>query len=139
MTNAAKNSVGTTFTERYNEVTKEIEFDPKWANGTGYYDHAVKMVKLEPGEVAKSFDAGTGRRLIFIGTRFGTIVAFDRYSNQSENGVYTTNEPDCFTIKQFLLQNGSLDDRAIRTLLGYWDIKNNLGVVIQKIAEEMAD
>ena len=134
-----KNNVGAIFAERYNEIENELEFDPKWNNGTGYFDHAVSMVRLNPGEVARSYDEKSKRRLIFVGTRFGTIVVFDRYSNQSEGGIYTSNEPRCFTIKQFLLENGPLNEQAIRTLLGFWDIKNNLGVVIQRMAEEMAD
>ena len=137
MTNASKNAVGTTFTERYNQVTKEIEFDPKWCNGTGYYDHAVKAVKLEPGEVAKSFDTGSGRRMIFIGTRFGTVVVFDRYSNQIEGGTYVTNEPSNFVIKQFV-PSSAVGEHSMYVLLGSWDIKTNLGATIEKMAKELA-
>ena len=135
--NATKNAVGSTFTERYNEISKEIPFDPKWANGTGYYDYAVKMVKLEPGEMAKSFDTGTARRIILIGTRFGTVVVFDRYSNQGEGGIYVTNEPSNFVIKQFV-PSSAVGEHSMYVLLGSWNIKTNIGYTIEKMAAEMA-
>lgn len=137
MTNATKNTVGTIFTERYEEVTTEIDFDPKWANGTGYYDYAVEAVELKPGEMAKSFDAGTGRRIILIGTRFGSVVVFDRYTNQGEGGVYVTNEPANFVIKQFV-PSGSIGEHSMYVLLGSWGIETNLGYTIEKMAKELA-
>lgn len=137
MTNATKNAVGAIFTERYNQVTTVIDFDPKWANGTGYYDHAVEKVDLKPGEMAKSFDAGTSRRIILIGTRFGSVVVFDRYTNQGEGGVYVTNEPANFVIKQFV-PSGSIGEHSMYVLLGSWGIETNLGKTIEKMAKELA-
>ena len=137
MTNATKNAVGTIFTERYNQVTTVIDFDPKWANGTGYYDHAVEKVDLKPGEMAKSFDAGTSRRIILVGTRFGCVVVFDRYSNQGEGGVYVTNEPNEFVVKQFV-PSGSIGEHSMYVLLGSWGIETNLGKTIEKMAKELA-
>jgi len=137
MTNATKNAVGTIFTERYNQVTTVIDFDPKWANGTGYYDHAVEKVDLKPGEMAKSFDAGTSRRIILVGTRFGCVVVFDRYSNQGEGGVYVTNEPANFVIRQ-LVPRGSIGEHSMYVLLGTWGIETNVGKTIEKMAKELA-
>lgn len=137
MTQATKNAVGSIFTERYNQVAVEIDFDPKWANGTGYYDYAVEAVDLKPGEMAKSFDASTGRRIILIGTRFGCVVVFDRYSNQDKGGVYVTNEPNEFVIKQFV-PSGSIGEHSMYVLLGSWGIETNLGKTIEKMAKELA-
>lgn len=68
------------FINTFKQITTVIAFDPKWANGTGYLDHAVKAdLGLRPGDIAKSTD-NDDRRIIFIGTRFGNVVLFERYS-----------------------------------------------------------
>lgn len=66
----------------YRRAAMEIDFDPAWANGTGYFDHACSMVELAAGEMARSQD-GHGRKILLIGTNGGTIVIFKRYSDES--------------------------------------------------------
>ena len=71
-------STSVTFNAIHNRIATVIAFDPKWANGTGYLDHAVKAdLGLRPGDIAKSTD-NLGRGIVFIGTRFGNVVIFDR-------------------------------------------------------------
>jgi hypothetical protein len=73
-------SAHSVFIEQFNRLTQELEFNPKWSNGVGFFDYAVH------GEHAPSIPRGTamkcvapgGRRLIVIGTRLGNVVVFER-------------------------------------------------------------
>ena len=69
------------FDAHFAQATVTLNFNPEWCNGTGYFDHAVTLVKLNPGDMAKAEDP-QGRKLIFIGTRFGTCVFFERYARK---------------------------------------------------------
>lgn len=54
-----------------------------WANGTGYYDNAVRTEyapHILPGNMARCTTLN-GRKMILIGTRFGNVVIFTRYSD----------------------------------------------------------
>lgn len=132
-----KNAVGTVFTERFEQITKEVPFSDKWNNGTGYYDHACELVNLKPGELAKSYDQNTSRRIILIGTRFGTVVLFDRYSKQTDGGTYVTNAPTNWVLKQFM-SNSAVGEAEAYRLLGSWKPENNLGYTIEELAKELA-
>lgn len=71
------------FQNVYNHPTAlSIDYNSNWANGTGYFDHAVKgdnapIVGI--GCVVKSITPDD-RKIIIIGTRFGNAVLFDRYT-----------------------------------------------------------
>lgn len=89
-----------------------IEFNSNWANGTGYFDNAVKS-KFAPllnfGEV-RSCVSLNNRRLVIIGTNLlgdetENIVLFDRYSDR--NGVIVQNWTA--EAKAFLLENFEID------------------------------
>lgn len=68
------------FNNTFNRIATTVAFDPKWENNTGYFDHCVKTdLGLRPGDVAKSVDQND-RRIILIGTRFGNVALFERYS-----------------------------------------------------------
>ena len=71
------------FDRHYNDITNVLPFNPEWPNGTGYFDNAVYKVKLQPGELASSIDK-VNRRIIFVGTRFGTCVFFERFSRPAD-------------------------------------------------------
>jgi len=80
------------FNAIYDSIDTVIPYDVKWNNGTGYFDKAVH-VSLAHGTLAKSFTAGqNNRKLILIGTMFGTIVLFERYTD-GNNGVIVSNVP----------------------------------------------
>jgi len=77
------------FTAHYNATVQEIVFDPSYNNGTGYFDPLVQAdLDLKPGHVARMYTGGTNRRrILIVGTQFGNVVIFDRYSegeNRSE-------------------------------------------------------
>lgn len=83
-----------TFDYKFDEIEKNIIFNPEWANKTGYFDPAVKLVELAAGERARAIDTH-GRKIIFVGTRFGTCVFFERYTREegSKSTYVTTNVP----------------------------------------------
>lgn len=74
------------FQQFYEAIQPVVAFDPKWNNGTGYYDYAVKAdLGLKPGQMAKCESvAPNSRRIIFIGTRWGNVVLFERYSPKED-------------------------------------------------------
>lgn len=82
--------------DRLSAAAPAIEFNPLWANATGYYDNAVYGAHapvLQFGEVKTCVDL-KNRRLVLIGTSKGNeeptnIVLFDRYSDR--NGVIVSN------------------------------------------------
>ncbi len=79
------------FEEVFNHF-ESIEFDTKWANGTGYMDKAVSgeyAPVLSVGEV-RSFIDNKNRRGFVIGTPRGNIVVFQRYTN-GERKVWVIN------------------------------------------------
>lgn len=83
-----------TFDAAFDSIQTELQYNPAWANGTGYYDNAVSgddKVVVPAGEFAKSqAPMPNGRKLIFVGTVFGTIVVFARYTG-AEGGMYVYN------------------------------------------------
>ncbi len=59
-------------------IERFVPFDPKWNNGTGYFDHLVKDdLKLEDGEVVRFADYMM-RNGIVIGSPLGNLVIFER-------------------------------------------------------------
>ncbi len=127
---------GRIFTDAYNSIFSVIPYDKAWSNTTGYFDYLVDLVKLAPGKIAKSMDPNM-RRMILIGTRFGTIVVFDRYSGQIENGVWVCNRPHSKVIDS-LTSGTSIGQGEMVTLLGSWgNLNNNIGSTIEKMAAEL--
>lgn len=91
------------FETRFNDALP-VEFNPAWANGTGYYDHVVKF-HIPVGKVYKTTDTGTCRRLILIGTEHGTAVFFERYTPGHGPMVVVSNVPPQL---RELVPNGAL-------------------------------
>ena len=85
--------------EALNEIFKKIEltldYNPEWANGTGYMDYAVSgehAPVLQPGHLARFID-DKNRKAIVLATVFGNIVAFERYKD-GDGGIVVANSPD---------------------------------------------
>lgn len=76
------------FDSHYAQIEQTIEFKEEWANGTSYFDGAV-WTPLQPGELAKSVDP-YGRKIILVGTRYGTCVFFERYARQDPSDELIT-------------------------------------------------
>lgn len=128
------NIVDKIFTETYDKVSVLIPYSKEWENGTGYFDDAVN-VPLEPGVFGKSETPEGKRRLLMCGTRFGTIVVFDRFSGP-EHRVFVSNAPSSHLIDS-LLPSGAIGERAMAVFTGGWDPENNIGNLIEDICNEV--
>jgi len=128
-------SAGEIFKKCFDSIQNAVPFDHSWKNGTGYFDHATNMIELPAGELAKSTD-DFGRRIILVGTRFGTVVVFDRYKNQSDGGVYVSNIPDKGKeVFDLVVSKTSISEWEMRGILGNWDFSyENLGSKIERAA-----
>jgi hypothetical protein len=74
---------------RMSDKVKDIDYNPKWENGTGYLDFAVRgeeAPKLAPHEVVR-FETTQGRIGIIVGSHCGNIVVFKRYSDPESSTV----------------------------------------------------
>ena len=128
----ASNLPGKIFQRIFQQIQNEIPFDPSWVNGTGYLDGAVSH-PLPPGKMAKTID-NYDRRVILIGTRFGTVVVFDRHQGQTDGGVYVSNRPQSVTIGA-LMTGTAIGGGEMACVLGDW--VPNIGETIEKIYAEM--
>lgn len=72
----------------------EIRYSDKWASATGYYDNAVDggdHPRLAAGQVVRALSPlPNDRRLIIVGTCFGNVVLFERFTG-GKSGVITKN------------------------------------------------
>lgn len=120
--------IGSFFNTVFARVEKALEFNPHWANGTGYLDHAAEGPEapvLATGEMAKSTD-NFGRQMIIVGLPVGNLVVFKRYSK--EDGIYTYNAPrhfDRYWMGTFCQGKQTLED--LKSLLGEWSDSDNVG------------
>jgi len=92
------------------EKAEQIAFNPKWSNGTGYFNHAVEgehAPKLAVGQiVASKVPAADNRRLIIVGTATGNAVMFERYTDSAQ--TLASNVPD--ELRSFISNRLSADD-----------------------------
>lgn len=104
------------FSDAYGRA-EEIQYCPEWANGTGYYDHAVRgshAPHLLPGQLVRAYSTNN-RRLLLIGTPIGNVIIFDRYSGGQDN-IFVANMPR--EVEHLLLQSNSISDDGMVRLLG---------------------
>lgn len=127
------NAPGRIFNDAFKAIlatSEPLGFEDGWRNGTGYFDNAIK-VKLEPGEMKVSYDPIV-RRMLFIGTRFGTIVVFDRFPDQVDGGVYVCNKPRNAII-EMVTGGSALGESEMLNLCGGWgNLKDNIGFKIEQ-------
>ena len=110
----------TFFQQAFADIESILPFNPAWKNNTGYFDHAVKgehAPELGVGEYAKSEDEH-GRKIVFVATRFGNCVLFERYS-KADYECIVSNRPMEVT-KLFLGSNidTRLDANTQEMLIG---------------------
>lgn len=127
------NQPGRTFQRRFQQIEREVPFDPSWSNGTGYLDGAIHF-PLPTGELARSVDLH-GRRIILIGTRFGTVAVFDRFVNQTDGGTYVLNKPASPVLDR-IMTSTAIGGGEMMDILGGsgWD---NIGQTIEMLAREL--
>lgn len=130
------------FSAAYAEIETVIPFNRAWSGGTGYFEHAVVpgiAPELAPGQLAKS-STPSGRRIIFIGTRLGPIVIYDRFDGQANatgDVVLTYNSSILFDEGGWLDHPSALNQGEMNLLLGEYGIKNNLGFRIEQVFQFM--
>lgn len=135
----------TFFQAAFAAIKTVVPFNPLWKNNTGYFDHAVKgehAPELGVGEYAKSEDEH-GRKIIFLSTRFGNCVLFERYS-KADYECIVSNRPMEVTK---LFRGGCIDSRLdsdMQEMLIGWvpgpDTYPNIGRKIEtllKAADEL--
>lgn len=125
-----KNYVAAAFIDHFEKITKIIEFDKKYHNGTGYLDNAVH-IPLKQGETAKMIDDAR-RKCILVGTLFGTVIVFQRYSDNLDKIV--CNFPQGLSEFGFHIGGTHLVNEAdIHHLFG--TCESNIGEKIKKLLE----
>lgn len=121
-------TIQNTFATAFDSATK-IDFDPSWANNTGYFDGAV-FHKLESGKRAAAVDP-TGRRIIMVGTPLGTCVAFERYTPDTGSSfVVVSNVPND---ARTFIPSGRMDDDTLFNCFG--SNSRNLGTALNLVVE----
>jgi hypothetical protein len=123
----------TEFTRVFNKIEMTVDFDAAWANNTGYYDNAVKLVKLAEGQRAKS-TSDNGRRMILVGTAFGTCVAFERYTQNTDSSfVIVSNVPQPLNK---IIRSGQMDEGVFMNMFGYDSM--NIGNLVAELRAPIA-
>jgi len=129
------------FNRVYNQIERVLEFDERWKDMTETFRMATLRLHLPIGIFAKSFCAATSRKLIFLGTRFGTIAIYERWSN-GENGIIFGAYPN--RLQEFHFSFIQADVRMsliqLQIILGHatkqkWDKENNLSTKLEGYAE----
>lgn len=74
----------------FERVNYEVNFQPRWLTDDGHFDWALHDQHLHdllpPGTLARCTD-DHGRRVLFVGTDWGPVVVFERYSDEAESLV----------------------------------------------------
>jgi len=107
-------SVAALFDAKFDSIQNVILLNKNWVNQTGYFDYAVRLIELKEGEEAKSADQW-GRKLIFIGTAFGTTVVFQRFTCKSDVLCWNATRE----LEKFMCMDHShIDEWAAQYILG---------------------
>ena len=125
-----------TFQAMFEKIQTVIPFNAEWNNGTGYFNDIVSQdtVKLENGQMAKSTDT-SNRKIVMVGTRFGNVVLFERYSG-GLNDVITSNvPPEVSKLFGGSSLGSKTSEEVIELLLGqtYSSIPKNIGIKIEEM------
>ena len=127
-------SAAVLFDKKFTTIETTIEFNPEWNNGTGYLNYCVsgEFAPVVPsGEMIK-FITNNQRKGIIVGTMFGNVVVYQRYSN-GDGGVHVSN----MTMKLYntkLFTEGRIDDDQMEFLIGgvyYGEV--NVGEFIENL------
>lgn len=129
------------FTRAFEEA-KEIEFNKEWQGATGYYDPLCDPMKIKDfpeGEMFKCLD-DHGRRIVIVGTYFGPVVVFDRFSGGNTDGVFVYNQHTYLARTGFISNNGAMDLHSMQDIFGHNDHNEpvNIGTKIKRM-HEMSD
>lgn len=122
------------------KIERFVPFDPKWNNGTGYFDHLVHDdLELEDGEVVRFVD-NMMRNGIIIGSPLGNLVVFERRTRKLDKVqphdavIVVTNLP---WELRWMYSNGLTSDE-FNTILGIPG-NPNLGKRLAEMQKVMID
>jgi hypothetical protein len=130
------------FTKAFN-AARRVPFDPKWNNATDYMDGAVDAkLDLAQGDIVASYTGlENRRRLIIVGTVFGNVVIFDRYTDNTDKEfpVFVINAP--YPLRQLgLLKEGHQNEEQVLAIVGdpqYPLNEPNIGQRLTKLKEAL--
>lgn len=125
---------GCIFYNRFNSIEKQIPFEDKWKNGTGYYDGALD-IPMVPGTMVKSYDPTSDRLLAIIGCAGGNIVVHERYSDGNTAGVFVKTSENRL-LEMVGIPTGAIGLQSMIRLMGDWSIDNNIGIKMGELAKE---
>ena len=118
------------------KINNKVPFDHAWSNGTGYFDNATK-IEVPIGSWNWSHDPRTNRYLILIGTRFGTVTVFERYTHGGKAPVIVSNCPKKgYTVWQLAGLHGQLNERVLVNTLGdpeFPSVAQNIGMTVESL------
>ena len=97
-----------------------IKYCSEWETKTGYLGGAIDYY-LAAGNLVKGTDL-YGRKFIFIGTRFGTVIVFQKELNKGQ--IVINYKEDCLLLRLLILQNDFTSLNQLEEILGYY-IKDN--------------
>lgn len=113
---------------------RAIPFVIEWSNGSGYFDNAIygeHAVTVKNGELLRSVSPG-GRRLLFLGTRLGALVVFDRYGDEAASGVFSYNTTTAVERGRWI-QNRALTVEDMAAIFGWNADDGTLASVIDDV------
>lgn len=120
------------FENVYDRITKVVSFEPFWRTNEGNrYANAVKF-QLGVGEVAKTKDPETGRRIIFVGTDLDAVVVYERHGSSSKAQSFAL-VYDADGNLDFLLGGSFLSIAQFSLVVTDYDVRQNIGHSLQVI------
>ena len=124
-----------TFVTAFNSIANEVEFSPKFPNGTGYFNNLAEadLPDLQVGDLFKTTaPAPDSRRIIGVVTPVGNVVFFERYT-------HGTGSPEVITLNMprglvGLYPTGSVSDDTLFFAIGGGLGHNyNIGQVLARV------
>lgn len=117
------------FLKRFNEIDSFIRYNSWWLDTSNQFRYAVGgiskghvvKVDIDPGQELKSVSR-TNRKMIFVGTPFGPIVLFERYSNGMGGLIVANAAPNIVSLK--IISTHNLTPNEVKNLLGNTSLDN---------------
>lgn len=131
------------FTTKHQDLVANgatVDYNPEWANGTGYFDGAVTApLGLVEGEI-KAFTDDKKRRGFIVGTRRGNVVVFERYAPSADRDSIAVVCNMSMTLTRFFgpgLSN-RLEEGEVLMLIG-GAANPNIGERLKSLAQIFAE
>lgn len=137
------------FTKVFNETKQSIEFSKDWSDGKGRFGPATigpRASIIRIGDIVKSISPG-GRRILFVGTRLGNLVVYDRFVKQApgednyETAVISRDATPVLENGGWFAEYAFDDYEIVLALGGYFEGSNeyqvNLGLRIEQLFQNL--